>query len=470
MTEVQSAGIETSLLSHYGKAIAEYPGKGSVTLEDGRQMQCTFLAGQLAAGDVLLLCEFQEFILDSHPVAKSFEGTTDKGHLLNAQQGDNGRGITWCPFLPNREGCWHAFHVWELKVEMVGGVTETKAVRFGLTNLTFDPPDVDKSGQSCLRLVLESASDRTELSIVRLPGYDKIVEYFRIRGATDLTSEAVIDTAETTNTEHLENVVDNLCHLLSVARGTLIQWIYLDFCDGNGRSFERRHYSRRTKPYNSHELLDSNQPAETKEFLQQSYKTYAAKRDPYRLNKGLIISYLEAKASDDNIERKGIKLAVTLEMLKTVYLEQPENPTKEFVANEDKFNPLIPSIQASVDEVLKKQAIDKCLRSAICAERKILGLNRRSFRHVLEKLCKEIGLDVPSDQMERFVECRNSLIHRGRFHCTTTTPPDNSFEGMLNEFGFMLNLVDRIFLKLLGYGGRYRDWTFPMNTVLRNQV
>jgi hypothetical protein len=217
-------------------------------------------------------------------------------------------------------------------------------------------------------------------------------------------------------------------------------------------------------------LLDSNQPADTKDFLQQSYSVYVAKRDSYRLHKGLIVSYLEAKASDDNIERKGIKLAVTLEMLKAVYLQQPENLTKEFVVSEDTFKPLIPSIQASIDEVLKKQAVDRCLRSAICTDKKILALNRRSFRHVLEKLCKDIHLDAPGDQMERFVESRNALIHKGRFHCTTTTPADNSSEGKLNEFGFMLHFVDRIFLKLLGYSGRYRDWTFPKDTVLREQV
>jgi len=41
-----------------------------MTLEDGRQMQCAFIAGQLATGDVLLFCEFQEF-LGFHPVATS---------------------------------------------------------------------------------------------------------------------------------------------------------------------------------------------------------------------------------------------------------------------------------------------------------------------------------------------------------------------------------------------------------------
>jgi len=464
MAETQSAGIEAGILSHYGKAIAEYKGKGQMTLEDGRQTQCSFTAGQLATGDVLLICKFEEYIPEFHPVGTAFDGMTDEGHRLTAQRGDNGRGITWCPFLPDREGCWHAFNIWELKVEMAGGSAERKIVRFGLTNLDFLPQDIDKTGRVCLGLVL----DGTEVSIVRLPNYDKIVEYFRIQGATDLTSEVIIDTA-TASAGLLEGIVDNLCHLLSVARGTLIQWIYVDLYDGSGSCFERRHYSRRTKPHHSWALIDSNQPAETKNFLQQSYSVYVEKRDFYRLNTGLIVSYLEAKASDDNIERRGIKLAITLEMLKTVYLELPENKEKEFVVNEKKFEVLISEIQASLYDVFTKNGIPKCLSSAICTKGKILGLNRRSFRYVLKKLCRDIDLDVSSD-VDRFVECRNTLVHKGRFHCTATTPRDNSLDTALNEFGFMLHFVDRIFLKLLGYSGPYRDWTFPKNTVLRDKV
>ena len=427
-----------------------------MVLEDERQMQCTFVAGQIATGDVLVFCEFKEpFGVQDHQGANSFTGTTDQGHRLSAK-GENGQGITWCPFISDCEGCWYAFRVRELKVEMLGRAIEKKFIRFGLTNLTFSPQDTDKSGKPCLRIILESASERTELSIIRLPGYQKIVEYFRISGATtDLTSEVVIDITETTNAEHPEIVVDNLCHLLSLARGTQIQWIYFDLYDGNGQLFQRNHFSRRTKPCDTHPLIDLHGASETKEFLQQSYKTYVEKRDSYRLNRGLITSYLEAKSSDDNIERKGVKLAVTLEMLKTLYLELPENLEKEFIVDKDVFTRLIPFLQNRINRLLTAANIDKSCRGLVRTKGKIRGLNRISFSDVLLDLCKDIKLDVSDDDLKHFVECRNSLIHRGRFHCSTQTPSDNN--AVLNEFGFMLHFVDRIFLKLLGYSGPYLD-------------
>ena len=47
-----------------------------------------------------------------------------------------------------------------------------------------------------------------------------------------------------------------------------------------------------------------------------AYPIYVEKKDAFELGNNLIESYLAAKAEDDLLERRGVKLAVSLELLK----------------------------------------------------------------------------------------------------------------------------------------------------------
>jgi hypothetical protein len=174
---------------------------------------------------------------------------------------------------------------------------------------------------------------------------------------------------------------------------------------------------------------------------------------------------LDAKAEQDFLETRGAKLAVAMEMLKAVFLELPDSPAKEFVLDEEVFKKLAQPISEAVNKILEQERVEKDNRKAICGNKKIEGLNRRAFRYFIDKLCKQIGLKVEKTEIKLFVECRDKLVHKGRFYYEAATKQEREkcppLPSKTHEYFFLVNFLDRIFLKLLGYSGVYIDWRVP---------
>jgi hypothetical protein len=277
----------------------------------------------------------------------------------------------------------------------------------------------------------------------------------------------VSDIPEDGSIGRLKEVIDDLCYLMSVARGTTIQWIYCNHYNAAGECIMRTHSPRITKPFSPLSIIDPRVDGrdETKVFLEQGYGVYVSKRDSYGLNRGTIDAYLDAKAEHDYLETRGAKLAVAMEMLKAVFLELPGSPVNECILEEEHFKKVVGSLRVAVDKVLETEGIDEKSREALASEGKILSLNRRSFRSVMNRLCKSIGLKVGERDLALFVECRNKLVHRGQFYCATATQEEREkcppLPSKTHEYFFLVNFLDRIFLKLLGYSGAYIDWGVP---------
>jgi len=92
----------------------------------------------------------------------------------------------------------------------------------------------------------------------------------------------------------------------------------------------------------------------------------------------------------------------------------------------------------------------------------------------VEALCSEVGLALSDEDFRRFVKCRNSLVHRGRFYCETANagerrncPPHDS---KVQEYFWLLQIVDRLFLRLVGYDGPWIDWSVPGNPQRRDRL
>ena len=161
---------------------------------------------------------------------------------------------------------------------------------------------------------------------------------------------------------------------------------------------------------------------ETKDFLENRYGSYVELRSPYALDKGMISAYLEAKAEDDLIERRSIKLAVAVEMLKSIVIENTGLGIREFIIDPVVFEGFLSQLKASMKAIVgrgKSRCIADLLQDAILSDGKLKELNRRSFNWILRKLRKQIGFNVDEAELKLFIACRNSLLHRGRFYCMT---------------------------------------------------
>jgi len=472
---VDETTFEQTFLEDYGSTLALYLGRGVLTLEDGRNLNCKFEAGQLRGGEVLLLCDIMPPDLSlcfATISAISFEGLTAEGHRIAC--GNRIMEINYLPDLPRdgRTGVFAAFRLGEMSVHMTEGPIQAKSVRLGVVNFEFAGTDVLQTG-NCSRVLplkLKSGNSTTELFIRPLDNYDKIMRRIKTLKLTDVTCEVVSYLFEEAgDLGYLKEVVADLCHVMSVARGTTIQWIYCDYYDATDECVMRIHSPRITKPFSPSAIIDPrfDGRGETKMFLEQAYGVYVSKRDLWGLNRGVIAAYLDAKAEQDYLEARGAKLAVAMEMLKAVFLELPDSSVKEYVLEEVPFNNLLNPLRDAIDQVLKREGIDTESRKAIGSDGKIHSLNRRSFRYIMNKLCKNIGLEVGEKDLALFVECRNTLVHRGQFYCAAATNGEREkcppLPSKTHEYFFLVNFLDRIFLKLLGYSGVYIDRRVPGN-------
>lgn len=237
--------------------------------------------------------------------------------------------------------------------------------------------------------------------------------------------------------------MDDLCYLLSVARGTKIQWIYIDRRAVDNCVISRQHLNRSTKRYNSSKLIPASG---IDEFIKCTYPIYKEKRIALRLDKGLIDAYLDAQSQEDYIETRAVKLAVTIEMLKATLLELPEFELNEYIMDNDYFKY---QIAPKLCDKLQGDLEFDCLNNINC-------INRVSFRRILKNICKFVCPMLKKD-INKFVDSRNSLVHNARFYCQMLNPKcDNSEK--VDEYFFLINFINILFLRILGYNGDYYDY------------
>jgi hypothetical protein len=412
---------QQTLLKEYGNCIEVYQGKGTLQLINGEKHHCYFEAGQLSNGQVILLCDFLPPFPHSIQIsAERFDGETSEGYQIYAEKRIN--EVNYLPEIPIdcNSGFWSAFHLTEMSISMTNGPLER--LHFGVTNFDFLGTErvicSDNSYQHTLPLNLQGKNGTTTISMSPLNHYDRIIKRLKTLKSIDVTCEVVIDIPANGEIGQVTEMLDNLCFILSVARGTKIQWMYCDHYNDKGRIIKRTHFSRITKPYCPLEVIHSiaGSGKETKTFIEQAYPAYVNKRKSYKLDKGTIDAYLDAKAEADFLEMRGVKLAVGMEILKTVF-------------------------------------------------GKALNIKDKSFESIIGKLCNSMNLGVTQQEIDLFVKCRNSLIHEGEFYCITATRGQRKkckpLSTKTEEYLFLVNFLDKVFLKLLGYNGPYIDWSVP---------
>jgi len=423
--------LTQSLLPDYGKYLSIYQGKGVLTLEDGKKYDCQFEAGQLSNGYILLLCDFlPPFPTCLRIPAAKFEGTTSEGLRISSEKSINEVNYLPATSKGHSPGVWGAFHLNEMLVQ-TSVCNQPHYLHFGITNFEFLGTEriCQSDNYFChfLPLNLQSRGGSTKLSIKPLDQYDKIMQRVQTLKGIDVSCEVIVEIPTDGSITEVTEVVNDLCYILSVARGTKIQWVYCDQKDRTGKPIWRKHCSRITKPYCPLKIIHpvASGGRETKGFIEQVYSVYVENRESYKLNNGTIDAYLDAKAEADYLEMRGVKFAVSMEILKKVFC-------------------------------------------------KSMNIKGGSFKSLIENLCNSINLNVSKHEIDLFVKSRNSLIHGGEFFCIVATPKQREKfkvpSAHTEEYLFLVNFLDRVFLKLLGYNGPYIDWSVPGNPTRKEQV
>ncbi len=452
----------------YGDVLKSYSGIGTITNSDGKEFNCDFSAHQLVTGQVVLLFD----ILDTSSIqfdVVAFSGITSGGSSVTAK--GNIRQIHYLPKTPNStDRIWAAYCVDQLRVDYEPSSSELRVFKFGLTNLEFIGIKTrTRTGYHYNEILLDlNGSSLPPICLQRVRGYnDTILRLKTLRGV-HVTAELESPPLSSAMYPLLEQAVSDLCYIFSIASGTKVQWVYCIERTQSRRKIATSHFSRITKPFTILAPIDLDQPGIIKRFIEQVYPVYTQRRSTFGLEKGAVDAYLDAKVETDYLEMRGVKIAVAIEALRQIFLDISGNQKFELVLPEATFTPLIENIQQEVCRVLADHAIRRSEVKAIASEGKIGGLNRRSFRYVLSKLCKSLELNLGADT-DLFIACRNSLVHRGRFYSKSANPTDRARleppPDAAHEYFFLVNVMDRLYLRLIGYSGPYINWRQPLNPV-----
>jgi hypothetical protein len=341
---------------------------------------------------------------------------------------------------------------------------------FGLTNFLF-------TGDSFRDTLLLNLRDLPTISIKRLPDYDAIKDRLNNKNSVDVTSELVISLGNSQKIEEIMNISYEICFLLSICRGSKIFWVYYRCYDEHGGIVLQNYCDMTTRPLSElPELITSESSGleSTKTFLDAAHTTV--------LQNSLLMQYLprfsnvfvEARDGKGFLESRGVRIVVVMEMLaKYVF----ENPYFEMTA--DVLDP-------STDKDTKKEIIEICKSTIntkiidsdikftsrwnlptidiIKTQNKVIerredlinnlsSLNHTPFRRIIVRLCEKINLEVDEKEIKRFVNSRNALIHTGKFYSDPLVD-----RAMFEEYSFLVNFLDRVFLKLFNYSGDYNNF------------
>ena len=297
-----------------------------------------------------------------------------------------------------------------------------------------------------------------DIEITPLPDYvQRIVTLWQTRAIIP-TSELRIPTVPGVPKEWPFDLAARICKLLSVAAGTVIDWVVATGVNERDERTRSVHAARRTKPYCSLAVAPIKEfgyevnSRLLQEFLQHGLDQ--CKTRDWRKMNALIAAFLDARLENDYAEARGIKTAVVLEMLKDFFVDE---------YSKNVWEPLLPqSLRRKIGTIIKKALKESNIPpEAAKAVRERLGQFDPSFRRLVLYMIQQLRLVEGEKTVKAVVNARNSLVHTGQFVSVKDPAKgkDLGFADAGHEFFILLSFVDRILLRSLGHAGMYTNYS-----------
>lgn len=446
----------------YSKVIRTYRGKGKLKLTNGDEFPCYITIQQIETGLIYITCKFAskmaqaaatiQFIMNSslQDVELVYGKTRDGMNFESQGKLFIAHAKVTVFASPNRPA------MMTLVAQEVDFWKENQChveqYRFGVVNFEF-------IGNHPAKRIIRDGTKRVEHFYINLelktpwgivvadpvPDYDDAIRRIRAQKGISVTCEVVAKPSEVTELHAVASKVDELCRLLSLARGTKITWISAEECMEDGEAHRIILRNSVTWPFSSPALIDPRNPQDTAIFIEKVYPTYLKLRDSYNLNI-VIEQYLDAKRATVYLETRALAAVSLLDFLQGRYASQCglDKIVSNF-GNEKKKK-----LRIHLKEYLKE--LFPCIDGSTLNEmaEKVSELNRRSYLNLLILWVRDLGLDMSQDELSKVKDTRNSLVHDAKFRS------DDS-KGKTREYFQVIRLIDQIFLKLLGYDGYFID-------------
>ena len=424
----------------FGKVLRRYSGTGTITI-DAAQASCDFSCAQRSDGWILLRCRLRRLSADLASLLGGavfdkklrLSGKTPTGEEFQTGEGPvvktsvRGRGATLEASVPHAE---------------IGGPPSrgTATLRFGLANLDFIGNEVvrTRSGAGLTRLAIRLPD--ASLAIDEKDDYRAVVARIRAERGTDITSELTVK-CSARDVDRTTALVDTVCRLLSLARGSLISWFYRDVV-ANRRVVHSRLRHSVVGSYSGMHAINPWDTTSTNGFVEQAYAEFTRLESAYSLRE-VVHAYCSARG-EGFLELKGLQAATLLDFL-CGRLAAEKGRT--YILDEGAFKAATPDIRRKLKQVLY-EAIPSARRGDLSeAAGNVPALNRRSFRRLLSELAQQFSVPLTTDDMGQVVKTRNSLVHAAKYSTQETW----------QEYRLLMNTLDKVLLRMVAYEGPYID-------------
>lgn len=484
-------------LQDLGKIIQNYEGRGTVTIGPQVHLQnIPFILVQFIDGRIYMDCDIYTATRDHKDM---FEGlhrhysvTTDEEREEAVRFGKVGTfealastgerlsvayliltGLyTNITFSADPPADHHSFHLRFFCKDATFATASPESpnhVRFALVNLEYDPSEGFTGYESAWQRSLPQGPPRLGdrvVTITPVGDYWNIIRNLVATKGVDITCEATIPVHEVAELPALETVMDDLCLLLTLARGTRVDWLNYEVVSASGAVLRTRCYNHeRATRFGADALIDPHNTVHTKQFLEVAYPRLAAMREMWDIEHAINL-YTDAQADQDIRASRGLKLAITMEVLRARFLAPRQNGGR--LLNE-RFALVADTIKAHVQEAVAElmkelgttpqtEASDGLTWETVSTYMtdNVPNLDFYSFKKALRAMYMSVGLDPTADatkkQLTKFVDLRNGLVHTGAFSGSA------KYGSPAEQFKFLSEFVGEFLLEILRPRSERIEW------------
>lgn len=439
----------------YGKSIRVYRGRGHLKLTNGNELPCHIVIQQVERGLVFVTCKLSpkvaqnssvlQFLMDfSAQEIDNIYGKTKDGMSFRSQEElslvrsqikvFSGKSSILrllaqeIEFWPENRGHGKYCKFSVVNFEFMGNNIVKKAIK----------DDSKQVVQFHTNLLLKT---HWGIAVVnRVPDYDSIIKRVKAQKGIAVTCEIIAEPSVSMGLKELTPKIDEMCRLLSLSRGTKITWVNAEEYVGGGKTCGIILRNAVTWPFSSLPLIDPREPSDTPLFIEKVYPTYLKLRDVYNLDIA-IEQCLDAKRETAYLETRALAAVALVDSLQQQHASGHEltEIVKEFGKQENGIRKCLESFITSAFPSIKEEQLDEIAG-------KIPELNRRSFLNLLKKWVDNLDLQIPASELSAIRDTRHSLAHRMCFKSCDEL-------GKKREYFRLVNFINMVFLKLLGYQG-----------------
>jgi len=432
-------------INKFGTSRRVFKGNGVAIFSDGIEVKTRITLTQLVDTQLIFIADVRrpiwDFLANIPPVIE-FKGKLIDGRSVSVQ----GLVIKEC-----RQVSQYRTRLIGYSGQWIIGEPDFKEatlICFELVNFlflgtekeVFIEGDNQRSSLSLMALKLGNK----EIKLRRVVDYDQTEASLRAQHGLQVTCTAITTIEDSTELDTVVSTIDTLCDVMTVARGTLVNWISFDAINLESGLPYSRYRNSVTRDFSEIDLIHYTDPQNTKSFLEKGFSRCQEIEPDFQITR-IARAFTETRGGSF-IESRSLLIGVLVEYITSVKARLDDCT---YILNQETFESQWDSLKVNVKTILKltyPQIAGKYLSVMLS---NIRGLNRLPFSWKLNYLAKWLDIKFEPGEIEKFIVTRNKLAHEGRFP-ETGSPSEHYLR--------MQWFIDRLMLRLFDYHGPYYDF------------